>query len=149
MWLSGVVLTAGGECVEDRCWLRKEDDKRHQCCRIGSRFAWVYPSVEMGPPQITIATDPKTVAAWLTDAIENRQRIKVGGLHKVLAQRRLKIFVEMVEVTVVRVAVKWMATKSNPADQLTRVPANWVKWRKIVPRSSGSGGGCGVPIEDG
>ena len=25
----GVVLTAGGKCVEDCCWLRNEDDKRY------------------------------------------------------------------------------------------------------------------------
>ena len=56
--------------------------------------------------------------------------MKTKGLHDVLVQRRLQLIDDLVVTAGMTVQVQWISSSENKADELTRVPLDWVKWFK-------------------
>ena len=125
---TGVALELDGEIVEDASWLRPVQDKRHiNVAELDAAIKGLSLAVKWHVRRVILNTDSKTVAAWLTQVVGGLQRVRVGGLHEVLVQRRLQIVNDLITTTGMDVVVAWVPTDSNKADGLTRVPPAWPK----------------------
>ena len=122
----GVALEVDGEIIEDGTWLRESDDTRHiNNAELEAAIKGLSLAVKWDIQNVTLATDSKTVAAWLNQVVCNTKRVKTGGLQEVVVRRRLQTFDDIIATAGMTVQVKWVPTDVNRADILTRVPAGW------------------------
>ncbi|XP_065176529.1 uncharacterized protein LOC135806289 [Sycon ciliatum] len=129
----GAVIQADGMIVEDGCWLRQKDDRRHiNIAELDAVIKGLNLAVQWQVKELTLFTDSKTVAAWLQSVLGNVSRVRVSGLQQVLVQRRLQIITDLVAVTGLTVKVQWISSQQNKADQLTRVPSSWIRCGKTL-----------------
>ncbi|XP_065195812.1 uncharacterized protein LOC135827211 [Sycon ciliatum] len=129
----GAVIQADSMIVEDGCWLRQKDDRRH--INIAERDAVIkglHLAMQWQVKELTLFTDSKTVAAWLQSVLGKVSCVRVSGLQQVLVQRRLQIITDLVAVTGLTVKVQWISSQQNKADQLTRVPSSWIRCGKTL-----------------
>ena len=59
--------------------------------------------------------------------MDNVRRVKTKCLHDVLVQRRLQLINDLVVTAGMTVQIQWISSSENKADELTRVPLDWVK----------------------
>ena len=71
--------------------------------------------------ELVVGRAAPAVVSWLTH-LQTGERIDVTGLYELLVRRRLLIAKELFEPY--KVEVEWVATDVNPADKLTRAPAD-------------------------
>ena len=117
----GVVITVDGRAIEDACWLRQVDDKRHiNISELDAAIEGLTSACKWNLKRITLCTDSKSVAGMLKQIVTNSRRIKVGGLHELLVQRRLQIVQDIIAETGITLSVMWVPSEKNLADQLTR-----------------------------
>ena len=117
------MLQTEDHVVENAMWLRSTDDRRHinvaelelAIKALGLAAAWQMHKVSL-----------MTAAGWLQCIAGNTRRVKVGGLHEVLVKRRLQVVKDLILTTGMEVAVVWVPSADNRADQLTRVPSHWI-----------------------
>ncbi|XP_065195653.1 uncharacterized protein LOC135827058 [Sycon ciliatum] len=129
----GVALEVGGDIVEDGSWLRKPDDKRHiNIAELEAAVEGISLAAKWGVSRFKLLTDSKTVAAWLTQVVTNSKRVKTGGLQELLVRRRLQIIDDLIATLGLTIEVVWIPTNENRADQLTRVPTDWIKYAKAL-----------------
>ncbi|XP_065195764.1 uncharacterized protein LOC135827166 [Sycon ciliatum] len=129
----GAVIQADGMIVEDGCWLRQKDDRRHiNIAELDAVINGLNLAVQWQVKELTLFTDSKTVTAWLQSVLGNVSRVRVSGLQQVLVQRRLQIITDLVAVTGLTVKVQWISSQQNKADQLTRVPSSWIRCGKTL-----------------
>ncbi|XP_065185766.1 uncharacterized protein LOC135816500 [Sycon ciliatum] len=124
----GVVLELDGTVVEDASWLRPAGDKLHvNVAELDSAIKALTLATRWNATHVVLKTDSKTTAGWLAPVVGGSRRVRVGGLHEVLVQRRLQIVNDLLSMTKMQVTVEWVPTTENLADKLTRVPFNWPK----------------------
>ena len=128
---TGVVLENSSGVVEDRCWLRKEDDKRHiNVMELEAIIKGLSLASDWHAKSVMIMTDSKTVHSWVSNVLFNVRRVKVGGLYDVLVQRRLQIIEDMVALSSLHVELTWVPSQQNKSDVLTRVPESFTRLYK-------------------
>ena len=71
-------------------------------------------------------TDSKTVTGWLHRVVSNTSRMRVGGLHKLMVERCLKVIRDILQTMQMSLTVAWVPSERNRADTLTRVPNHWL-----------------------
>ena len=131
----GVVLESGDGIVEDCSWLRPKDDKRHiNLAELNAAVEGLKLAVDYGIKEMTLISDSKTVHDWLSAGLRTTQCVNVHGLHDVVVERRLKTINDIVAETGIVVNVDWVASASNKADKLTRVPASFSKYAKAASK---------------
>ena len=86
--------------------------------------------------KFNLMTDSKTVAGWLSQLLSNTRRVETSGLHELLVRRCFDIIDDMVEMLSLNVEVVWIPSSENRADQLTRVPKDWLSLAKSSPVES-------------
>ena len=117
--------------VEDRCWLRKEDNKRHiNVMELEAIIKGLSLASDWHAKSVMIMTDSKTAHSWVTNVLFNVRRVKVGGLYDVLVQRRLQIIEDMVALSSLHVELTWVPSQQNKSDVLTRVPDSFTRLYK-------------------
>ena len=122
----GVALESDGSIIEDGCWLRPPEDKRH--INLAELEAVIKAlSLSLAVKWDFTMTHSKTVAGWLKQITDNVRRVKTKGLHDVLMQRRLQLIDDLVVTAGMTVEVQWISSSENKADESTRVPLDWVK----------------------
>ena len=127
----GAALERDGEIVEDRCWLREKNDRRHiNLSELEATIKGLNLAVKWNIHHLKLMTDSKTVYGWLKSLFGDMKRIKVSGLNEVVVQRRLQTIADLVDSACLTVDVEWIPSASNLADQLTRVPEKFTQfWR--------------------
>ena len=86
----GAALELDGEIVEDRCWLREKNDRRHiNLSELEATIKGLNLAVKWNIHHLKLMTDSKTVYGWLKSLFGDMKRIKVSGLNEVVVQRRL------------------------------------------------------------
>ena len=124
----GVALESDGSIIEDGCWLRPPEDKRHiNLAELEAVIKGLSLAAKWDVTNVQLMTDSKTVAGWLKQITDNVRRVKTKGLHDVLVQRRLQLIDDLVMTAGMTVQVQWISSSENKADELTRVPLDWVK----------------------
>ena len=124
----GVVLQLNGQVIEDGTWLRDTADKKHiNVAELDAAVRGLSLAAQWHLQTVRLVTDSKTVYGWLKQVLGNVRRVKVGGLHKILVERRLEVIADLVQTVGLKVRVEWVPTDQNPADELTRVPRRWPK----------------------
>ena len=128
----GVALESDGSIIEDGCWLRPPEDKRHiNLAELEAVIKGLSLAAKWDVTNVQLMTDSKTVAGWLKQITDNVRRVKTKGLHDVLVQRRLQLIDDLVMTAGMTVQVQWISSSENKADELTRVPLDWVKRFKV------------------
>ena len=79
------------------------------------------------PSDVTIKTDSHRVYSWLNSELTWDKPVKCARQYETLIRRRLQIFGKLVDDYAISVNVTWLLTTKNIADELTRVPAKWIK----------------------
>ena len=129
----GAVIQANSMIVEDGCWLRQKDDRRHiNVAELDAVIKGLNLAMQWQVKELTLFTDSKTVAAWLQSVLGKVSRVRVRGLQQVLVQGPLQIITDLVAVTGLTVKVQWISSQQNTADQLTRVPSSWIRCGKTL-----------------
>ena len=124
----GVVLEVDGQVIEDASWLRPQSDHKHiNVAELDAVVKGLNLARDWGATRIQVATDSKTVAAWLEQLVHDLQRVKSGGLNATLIRRRLEIIEDLLATTNLHVQVLWVPSEKNLADRLSRIPSSWVK----------------------
>ena len=95
---------------------------------------------------MTLISDSKTVHAWLSARLRNTQRVKIHGLRDVVVECRLQTIDDIVAETGMVISVDWVASASNKADKLTRVPASFSKYAKAASKPLDVTASVGKPV---
>ena len=103
-------------------------------------------AIDYGIKEVTLISDSKTVHAWLSARLRNTQRVKVHGLNDVVVERRLQTVDDIVAKTGMVASVDWVASASNKADKLTRVPASFSKYAKAASKPLDVTASVGKPV---
>ena len=124
---TGVALEIGGVLVEDRAWLRKEDDYHHiNVAELDSVVKGLNLAVDWGLEDVTVKTDSATVKSWCTLSLTEDHPVRSKGAAEILVKRRLGIFKAVVQELKLKVNIELVPSKKNVADSLTRVPRTWL-----------------------
>ena len=133
----GVILQAGSSVMEDQCWLRPKDDKKHiNVAELDAVVKGLNLVAEWNIKKVMLFTDSKTVHSWLRAVLGNTRRVKVNGLNQVVVERRLQIIAEVFHMLQLDVLLQWLPSERYPADKLTRVPAKYIEAWKAVRNQS-------------
>ena len=124
----GMALESDGSIIEDGCWPRPPEDKRHiNSAELEAVIKGLSLAAKWDATNVQLMTDSKTVAGWLKQITDNVRRMKTKGLHDMLVQRHLQLIDDLVVTAGMTVQVQWIRSSENKADELTHVPLEWVK----------------------
>ena len=135
----GVVLEVDGEVVEDGSWLRTEDAAHINLAELDAAVKGINMALTWNAKKIRLFTDSRTVYHWITDALSGRARLKTKAASEMLIRRRVSLLAALVTEYQLDVSVEYVASSCNKADDLTRVPQEWLKLRP-----GPSAAGCGA-----
>ncbi|XP_065196502.1 uncharacterized protein LOC135827994 [Sycon ciliatum] len=134
----GASLHHDGTTIEDCSWLREPRDHKHiNIAELDAVLRALTLAAEYKVEKVTLVTDSKAVAGWVSQVLGNVRRVRVTGLHKLLVVRRLDIIEDLGATAGLKVTVGWVPTNENVADRLTRVPKKWLQIAR-VPESDES-----------
>ena len=123
----GVVLQVDGGVVEDASWLRKKSDAFHiNVAELEAVGRGINLALAWGFKTFTIATDSRTVLAWLSNTVEGTERVRTKGAAQMLIKRRLVVIKALITEFSLSVDFEFVPTNENLADALTRVPKRWL-----------------------
>ena len=123
-------MEVNGSVIEDSSWLRRDKDSQHiNIAELDAAIKGLTLATKWPVRRIVLCTDSKIVCGWLSQSLNNIRRLKVGGLQEVLVRRRIQIIEDIVDTCRLDIEVKWVATADNLADELTRVPSEWLPSR--------------------
>ena len=129
----GAVLEIDGRTVEDCSWLRKPEDARHiNVVELDSAVEGISLAAEWDIREFDLKTNSKTVAGWLQQVVSNSRRVKTGGIHELLVRRRLQVIDDLIGTFGLKINVVWVPSLKNRADELTRVPKEWIAHAKSL-----------------
>jgi hypothetical protein len=117
----GIIRGVGTDDLVDFCKVHYD---LHINIRELDAIIWGMQALEEIAPKgsdITIVTDSKSCFAWLELAIADGI-IRTKALYKSLIKARIDIIKETLRINGWRTTAKWVKSKDNPADELTRVP---------------------------
>ena len=127
----GVVLSDPdtGGVIEDAAWLRTEvdTDMHINLSELDAALNGVNMAVAWGFTRLNLRTDSVTVQRWLTDALTGRARLRTKAQSEMLIRRRVAVFQQLVTEYGLAVSVELVPSANNRADELTRVPREWLK----------------------
>ena len=130
----GVVIMQGDKKIEDATWLRSKSDAMHiNVAELDACIEGLNMALKWNPSDVSIKTDSHSVFSWLNSELTRDKPVKCAGQCEMLIRRRLQIFGKLVEDYAINVNVTWIPTTKNIADELTRVPAKWMK-HKVAPQ---------------
>ena len=93
----GVVLQGGKDVLEDQCWLRPGEDKRHiNVAELDAVIKGLNLACSWGLEKLTVVTDSQTIFGWLRSLLGDVKRVKASGVYQVLVQRRLQMIDDIV-----------------------------------------------------
>ena len=128
----GVVIMQGDKKIEDATWLRSKSDAMHiNVAELDACIEGLNMALKWNPSDAS--TDSHSVFSWLNSKLTRDKPVKCAGQCEMLIRRRLQIFGKLVEDYAINVNVIWIPTTKNVADELTRVPAKWIK-HKVAPQ---------------
>lgn len=128
----GVVLTVGGQSVEDACWLRSDVETHINLAELDAAVRGLNTAVKWGLKKVTLMTDSSTVARWLHDALEGKSRLRTKAMSEMLVKRRVSTFTTVAAEYQMKVCVELVKSADNLADILTRVPERWLTVDRAV-----------------
>lgn len=124
----GVVIEIEGRIVEDASWLRQKRESMHiNVAELDAVIRGLNTALRWGDREIEVMTDSTSVYRWLAAIINKTSNVKTRSLYELLIRRRLDIIEEVIQERRLKISVKWVASASNLADTLTRVPQKWLK----------------------
>lgn len=112
--------------VEDAAWLRKEDAAHINAAELEAVVRGLSLAATWNFRAVTVLTDSASVMSWLSSTIHNVSRPRVSGLGEMLIRRRLALIIDLIDEYSMTVQVCKVASASNKADALTRVPKSWL-----------------------
>ncbi|KAF0303839.1 hypothetical protein FJT64_024259 [Amphibalanus amphitrite] len=127
---NGVVLEDPGRgTVEDACWLRAESkaDMHINMAELDAALSGINMAVAWGVKVIDLRTDSATVHRWISDALSGRARLRTKAHGELLIRRRIEIIRQLVDELQLSVTIGLVRSADNPADELTRVPKQWLQ----------------------
>ena len=136
----GVVLESDRTgVIEDGSWLRKPADTRHiNVAELEAVMKGIALASKWGFKKLKILTDSKTVLGWLRQVLNNTYRVRVGGLYETVIKRRLEIITDTLTCCAMEASVDYVASADNKADEMTRVPQNWLQKLELPVIASGN-----------
>ena len=109
-------------------WLRRKDTAVHiNVAELTAVVRGIAMALKWKVRDLTIITDSASVHWWLEALVTGDNRIRVKGDSEMLVRRRLEIINETLNDYAVDWRVKRVASHENKADELTRVPKNWLR----------------------
>ncbi|XP_067939132.1 uncharacterized protein [Watersipora subatra] len=127
----GVALEVDGNIVEDASWLRKESDHQHINVAELEAVGWgINLAIAWGFKTFTSAIDSLTVVNWLTNTIDERNRVRTKSVAEMLVKRRLGVIRNTIAEYGLAVSVHFVPSVENKVDQMTRVPKHWLEYRE-------------------
>ena len=131
---TGVVLeSAGGDVIEDACWLRHDEETHINMAELDAAVRGVNLAVTWGARTIDLRTDSASVHRWIDDAISGRARLRTKAHGELLIRRRVAIIRQLVSELELRMTVALVRSAENRADALTRVPKEWLRDASVTP----------------
>jgi len=125
---TAAVLEIGGRIVEDAAWLRKKDESGHiNLSELEAVLKGINLSLAWGLKDLVICCDSQTVCGWLQAIIGNDSKVRTHGLSESLVRRRLGIVKDTITEYGLEVEIRYVPSKLNKADVLTRVPKDWMR----------------------
>ncbi|XP_043196249.1 uncharacterized protein LOC122367307 [Amphibalanus amphitrite] len=127
---SGVVLEdPEGGVVEDGSWLRPETKAAMHInmAELDAALSGVNMAIAWGIRVIDLRTDSATVYKWVGDALSGRSRLRTKAHAEMLIRRRVDIIRELVAEFQLTITIKLVKSDENPADEMTRVPKEWLR----------------------
>ncbi|KAF0297012.1 hypothetical protein FJT64_005559 [Amphibalanus amphitrite] len=127
---SGVVLEdPEGGVVEDGSWLRPETKAAMHInmAELDAALSGVNMAIAWGIRVIDLRTDSATVHKWVGDALSGRSRLRTKAHAEMLIRRRVDIIRELVAEFQLTITIKLVKSDENPADEMTRVPKEWLR----------------------
>ena len=127
----GVVLTdpVTGAVLEDASWLRDENnvDMHINMSELDAALNGVNMAIAWGFRRLAIQTDSVTVQRWLSDALTGKARLRTKAQSEMLIRRRVAVFRQLVTEYDLEATVALVPSAANRADELTRVPREWLQ----------------------
>ncbi|XP_043245437.1 uncharacterized protein LOC122393477 [Amphibalanus amphitrite] len=127
----GVVLSdpTTGEVIEDAAWLRSDSDSdmHINLSELDAALNGMNMAVAWGFKRVILRTDSVTVQRWLTDALTGRARLRTKAQSEMLVRRRVAVFKQLSSEYDLVVTVELVPSAANRADELTRVPKEWIR----------------------
>lgn len=131
---TGVVLEIENVIAEDAAWLRKKEDAAHiNVAELDSVVRGLNMAIRWRLRTVKIMTDSATVCGWVSSVLTGSHRVKSNGLAEMLVKRRLSMVAELIESYAMEVTIELVASATNKADILTRVPQEWLRQLKGMP----------------
>ena len=117
------------EVIEDAAWLRTDTDSdmHINLSELDAAVNGVNMALAWGFKKLDLRTDSATVHRWLTDALSGRARLRTKAQSEMLIRRRVAVFRQLVAEYGLTVTVKLVPSAVNRADELTRVPGEWLR----------------------
>ena len=128
-------MEVGGRIIEDACWLRKEHDPLH-INELDPVIKGLSLVMEWRFKDIHICTDSSSVYAWVSSNLTRDKPIRVSGLSSVLIKRPAELIKSFVDELGLHLTISQVRSEENEADELTRVPQNWLKIKNSCAVSS-------------
>ena len=82
--------------------------------------------------KIRVVTDSACVHGWLRSVVGNTCRPKVSGLSEMIVRRRLTTVLQLIEEYGIELSVDLVPSNKNIADNMTRVPKQWLHQKIVV-----------------
>ncbi|QQP49389.1 Putative LOC101234602 [Caligus rogercresseyi] len=123
----GAAIVKDGAVIEDGAWLRAKEDGDHiNMAELTAVIKGVNLALKWGTTKLDIFVDSASVYSWLKSTLTRDKKIRVSGISEMLIKRRLSILRETLEEYGVNWDVSLVPSSVNKADQLTRVPRDWI-----------------------
>ncbi|XP_043199882.1 uncharacterized protein LOC122369303 [Amphibalanus amphitrite] len=90
---------------------------------------------------IDLRTDSVTVHRWINDALSGRTRLRTKAHGEMLIRRRVDMIRQLVDELELSLSVTLVRSAANRADELTRVPKDWVR-DESSPAATETMAGC-------
>jgi len=124
----GVALEVNDDIIEDAAWLRKKEDCSHiNMSELDAVIKGINLATRWNPSCIELMVDSATVAGWLRSVFDHTHNVHSKSMGELLIRRRLQVLEEMVKFMEAPITVTLVPSHKNKADELTRVPRNWLK----------------------
>ena len=113
--------------MEDGSWPRKKDDVQHiNVAELEAAVKGLNLAIKWGLKDVELCTDSATVHGWLRSVVHDTHRPRTRGLSEMVIKRRLAVVGELLVEYGVTVSVVKVSSEANKADELTRVPRQWL-----------------------
>ena len=122
-----VVESPEGAVVEDACWLRTDTSTHINMAELEAALRGVNLAIAWGMKSIALQTDSATVHKWISDALSGRARLRTKAHGEMLIRRRVDLIRQLVSEFQLSLSVRLVPSAENRADDLTRVPKDWVR----------------------